>query len=62
LKRKNKKYMKEKIFFENKYFKFSFAWYDLWFGCFVDTNKKKLYICLIPTLLLTINYGQTKNI
>jgi hypothetical protein len=48
--------MTEKIFFENKHFKFSFAWYDLWIGFFIDTKKRKLYFCLIPTLLLTINY------
>ncbi len=48
--------MKEIIFFKNNRFKFSFAWYDLWIGFFVDTNKRKIYFCLIPTLLLTINY------
>ena len=47
--------MKEIIIFQTKKIKFSFAWYDLWIGAFVDTNKKRLYICLIPTLLLTIN-------
>jgi len=46
--------MTEKIIYQNKKFKFSFAWYDLWIGAFVDINKKRLYICLIPTLLLTI--------
>jgi hypothetical protein len=35
-------------------FKLSFAWYDLWIGLFTDTNRRKLYICLIPTLLITI--------
>jgi hypothetical protein len=34
----------------------SFAWYDLWIGLFVDKEKRKAYICLIPTLLLTIRY------
>ena len=48
--------MKEKIFFENKHFKFSFAWYDFWIGFFIDTKKRKLYFCLIPTLLVTVNY------
>jgi len=47
--------MKEFIIFQNQKFKFSFAWYDLWIGAFVDTAKKKLYICPIPTLLFTIN-------
>jgi hypothetical protein len=47
--------MKELVFYQNKKFKFSFTWYDLWIGAFVDTNKKRLYICFIPTLLITIN-------
>jgi hypothetical protein len=50
--------MKEFILFQTSKFKFSFAWYDLWIGAFIDTYKNKLYICLIPTLLLTINYGK----
>ena len=47
--------MKEVIFYQNNKFKFSFAWYDLWMGFFMDTNKKRLYICPLPTLLFTIN-------
>ena len=35
--------------------KVSFAWYDLWFGFFIDSDKKRLYICPIPTLLFTIS-------
>lgn len=46
--------MTEKILFQNSKFKFSFAWYDLWIGFFVDTNKKRLYICPFPTMLITI--------
>ncbi|MBI9066347.1 MAG: hypothetical protein JEZ09_03575 [Salinivirgaceae bacterium] len=37
-------------------FRLSFAWYDIWIGAFMDTIKRKLYICLIPTLLITIKY------
>jgi len=33
----------------------SFAWYDLWVGVFIDKQKRKIYICPIPTLLLTIS-------
>jgi hypothetical protein len=47
--------MKERIIFQNSRFKISFAWYDLWIGLFVDTNKKRIYFCPIPTLLFTIN-------
>lgn len=48
--------MKEIIFYQNPYFKFSFAWYDLWVGLFIDTNKKKLYFCPIPTILFTVTF------
>lgn len=32
----------------------SFAWYDLWVGVYVDQAKRRLYICPIPCVLLTI--------
>ncbi len=48
--------MKDYIIFEFKNVKISFAWYDLWIGIFVNTDKRRLYICPIPTLLITINY------
>ena len=38
-----------------KRIKISFAWYDIWVGLFIDTKKKKLYLCLVPTLLITID-------
>ena len=31
-----------------------FVWYDIWFGVFVDHNAKIIYVCLIPTILITI--------
>ncbi|PIX68228.1 hypothetical protein COZ41_00750 [Candidatus Shapirobacteria bacterium CG_4_10_14_3_um_filter_35_13] len=33
---------------------FSVAWYDLWIGFFVDSNKRKVYFCPLPCLLFTI--------
>ncbi len=48
--------MKDYIIFEFKNVKISFAWYDLWIGIFVNTDKRRIYICLIPTLLIIINY------
>ncbi|HNZ86711.1 MAG TPA: hypothetical protein PLD95_03800 [bacterium] len=36
-------------------FKLSFAWYDLWIGAYIDKDNKNLYICIIPTILITIN-------
>jgi hypothetical protein len=47
--------MKEIIFYQSNKFKFSFAWYDLWIGFFIDSKKKKLYFCPIPMFLFTIN-------
>lgn len=48
--------MTEKIFFQNNRFKFSFAWYDIWIGFFIDKEKRKIYFCPIPTLLFTIKF------
>ncbi len=35
--------------------KISLAWYDLWIGAYIDVKKKKLHICILPTLLVTID-------
>ena len=32
----------------------SFAWYDLWVGIFIDRPKRRVYICPLPCLLLTL--------
>lgn len=48
--------MKDLTIFEADKFKLSFAWYDLWIGVYIDTNKRKLYICPLPTILLTLRY------
>lgn len=31
-----------------------FAWYDLWIGVFIDATNHVLYICPLPTLLITV--------
>ena len=31
-----------------------FAWYALWVGAYVDTNKRTLYVCPLPCVLITI--------
>lgn len=31
-------------------FTFFFRWYDLWVGVFIDTAKRAVYICPLPTL------------
>ena len=46
--------MKDIIIFQTAHLKFSFAWYDLWIGVFVDSVKKRIYVCPLPTLLFTI--------
>jgi len=37
---------------------FSFAWYDLWIGAFIDAKKSKIYICPVPCFLITIHLTQ----
>lgn len=32
----------------------TFAWYDLWVGIFIDRHKRRVYICPLPCLLLTL--------
>lgn len=34
--------------------KLIFAWYDLWIGVFVDRQKKKVYVFLIPMVGIVI--------
>ncbi len=48
--------MKDYVLFKTTKLKISFAWYDLWIGAFIDTDKRRIYICPIPTLLITISY------
>ena len=48
--------MKDPIIYRIKNIKLSFAWYDLWIGAYIDSHNKRIYICLIPTILLTIKY------
>ncbi len=33
----------------------SFAWYDIWIGIYIDTKNKKVYICPLPMILVTIS-------
>lgn len=35
--------------------KLIFAWYDLWIGVFVDRQKKKVYVFLIPMVGVVIS-------
>lgn len=48
--------MKDKLIFKTNNLRVSFAWYDLWIGIFIDTDKGKIYVCPIPTILITIKY------
>jgi hypothetical protein len=48
--------MKSYKIFEISNTKLSFAWYDLWVGTYIDSDNRKIYLCLIPTILLTIKY------
>lgn len=40
--------------------KVEWKWFDLWIGIFIDTNKKKIYICPFPTLVFIFDYGLKK--
>ncbi len=39
-----------------KRIKIFFAWYDLWFGVYIDRKKKNIYICLLPMIVIKISY------
>lgn len=39
--------MKVKIFF---------AWYDFWIGWYYDRKKTTLYICLLPCIVISIEF------
>ncbi len=36
-----------------------FAWYDLWIGAYWDRKTRTLYVCPLPTLLVTIPFAGT---
>lgn len=48
--------MKDFKLFQIGKYRVSFAWYDLWIGYFIDTNKRKKYICILPCLLIQWEY------
>lgn len=48
--------MKDVKLFEVGRVRVSLAWYDIWVGAFVDTIKRKVYVCPLPFLLVTIKY------
>ena len=39
---------------QRRYFSVRFAWYDLWIGAYWDRKQRVLYVCPLPTLLVTI--------
>lgn len=45
---------KDKKIFDIGRFRLGFAWYDLWIGVYPDLANKRLYIVLLPTILITI--------
>lgn len=34
-----------------------FKWYDLWIGAYIDTKTRVVYVCLIPTIGIRIQFG-----
>ena len=51
--------MKDKVIFNLGRIRLSWAWYDVWMGAYLDVKGRKLYLCLLPTLLLTIDFSLT---
>lgn len=41
--------------------KFKFAWYDMWIGAFWDREKRILYVCPLPMLLIEMRFGTTEG-
>lgn len=39
-------------------FKFLFRWYDLWIGCFINTDNHKIYVFPFPMIGLKIDYSK----
>lgn len=35
-----------------------FAWYDFWIGAYYDRIKKILYVCLVPTICISLRLEQ----
>lgn len=38
-----------------------FAWYDLWVGAFWSRDKRVLYVCPLPTILVSFCFGPVKK-
>ena len=53
--KRNKK-MKDIQIFKIKNVRLSLAWYDIWIGLFIDSEKRILYICPLPFVLFTVKY------
>lgn len=43
--------MKEIVFFKTDYWKFSFIWYDMWIGLYIDQTNCKLYFAFLGFVL-----------
>lgn len=35
---------------------FSFKWYDLWVGAFIDSENRTVYVCPLPCCVIEIRY------
>lgn len=42
-------------------FKVFFAWYDFWVGIFYDRQKRALYICPLPMLVIRIGFADART-
>lgn len=42
--------------------RFSFAWYDLWVGVYIDRKNRRIYACPLPCLLVTVYLPEVPNV
>lgn len=38
--------------------RFFIAWYDLWIGAYIDTDKKTVYICPTFCCVFAVEWGE----
>lgn len=41
--------------------KIGWAWYDLWIGLFWDRYNRTAYICPLPTIVISVNFGRRED-
>ena len=42
--------------------KIFFAWYDLWIGVYIDRDKRRVYICPLPCVVVMVSLPAAKGV